>query len=305
MDLREMLEEEGHEVVGEARDGAEAIELARSLTPDIVFMDINMPERDGIEAAEVIGEERIAPVVMVTAFSQASYVEQAAAAGAMAYVVKPFTRTDILPAMQLAVARFAEARALAEEVADLSERLETRKVVDRAKGLLMARGMCEPDAFKRLQKLAMDKRKPLRDVAEAVILASRLPSSCDATPRRSSGGCSSSASPSPRRSARWACSASSALSATVVACRRDHRRRHRDRRRARTPRSLRSDCTAVLRELLVVGAGRRLAHRRRVRCCVLARDARAVVAPPAHEACPGGQRFGERVVGACTRAPSG
>ena len=171
MDLREMLEEEGHEVVGEARTGSEAIELARSLKPDIVFMDINMPDVNGIEAAGVIGEESIAPVVMVTAFSQASYVEQAANAGAMAYVVKPFSSTDILPAMQIAASRFAESRALAEEIADLNERLETRKVVDRAKGLLMERGMSEPEAFKRLQKLAMDKRMTLKDVAQAIILA--------------------------------------------------------------------------------------------------------------------------------------
>jgi AmiR/NasT family two-component response regulator len=172
MDLREMLEEDGHEIVGEARDGAEAISFARSLTPDIVFMDINMPGVNGLEAAEVIGAERIAPVVMVTAFSQGSYVEQAAAAGAMAYVVKPFTRTDVIPAMALAIARFAEASALASEVEDLGERLETRKTVDRAKGILMARGLSEPDAFKRLQKLAMDKRKTLREIAEAVIIAS-------------------------------------------------------------------------------------------------------------------------------------
>jgi len=172
MDLREMLEEDGHEVVGEARDGSEAITLARELRPDVVFMDINMPGVTGIEAAEVLGEERIAPVVMVTAFSQSAYIEQAAAAGAMAYVVKPFTRSDVLPAMALASARFSEASALADEVADLSERLETRKLVDRAKGILMARGMTEPEAFKRLQKLAMDKRKTLREVAEAVVLAS-------------------------------------------------------------------------------------------------------------------------------------
>ena len=172
MDLREMLEEEGHEVVGEARDGAEAVELARSLLPDVVFMDINMPGVNGIEAAEILGEERVAPVVMVTAFSQAAYVEQAAAAGAMAYVVKPFSRSDILPAMALAAARFAESSALIDEVADLTERLETRKVVERAKGILMARGKSEPDAFKALQKLAMDRRKTLREIAEAVVLAS-------------------------------------------------------------------------------------------------------------------------------------
>jgi response regulator NasT len=171
MDLREMLEEEGHEVVGEARDGAEAISLGRSLHPDVVFMDINMPRVSGIEAAETLGRERVAPVVMVTAFSQAAYVEQAASAGAMAYVVKPFSRADILPAMTLASARFAEANALADEVADLTERLETRKVVDRAKGILIARGKTEAEAFKALQKLAMDRRKTLREIAEAVILA--------------------------------------------------------------------------------------------------------------------------------------
>lgn len=171
LDLKEMLEEEGHEVVGEAGDGAEAIELARELAPDVVFMDITMPGTDGITAACVIGEERICPVVMVTAFSQADYVEQACAAGAMAYVVKPFSRADILPAMQVAVSRYAEAGALATEVADLTERLETRKVLDRAKGLLMERGMSEPEAFKRLQRLAMDKRRTLREIAEAVILA--------------------------------------------------------------------------------------------------------------------------------------
>lgn len=172
MDLREMLTEEGHEVVGEARDGAEAIALAKSLAPDVVFMDINMPGVTGVEAAKALSEERVAPVVMVTAFSQVSYVEAAVEAGAMAYVVKPFTRGDIVPAMHVAVSRFSEANALAGEVADLTERLETRKVLDRAKGILMARGMTEPEAFKRLQNLAMDKRKTLREVAEAVVLAS-------------------------------------------------------------------------------------------------------------------------------------
>jgi response regulator NasT len=171
MDMREMLVEEGHEVVGEARDGAEAIELARAVRPEVIFMDVKMPGMDGIAAAAVIGAERIAPVVMVTAFSQSRYVEEASAAGAMGYLVKPFSKKDILPAMAVAVARFAEARALEDEVADLGERLETRKAVDRAKGLLMAQGMSEPEAFRRLQKLAMDRRKTLREVAEAVLLA--------------------------------------------------------------------------------------------------------------------------------------
>ncbi len=172
MDLREMLTEEGHEVVGEARDGAEAVTLARKLTPDVIFMDVKMPGMDGIEAAGVLAAERVAPIVMVTAFSQSSYVEQAASAGAMAYLVKPFTKRDILPAMHVAVSRFAETSALETEVSDLSERLETRKVLDRAKGVLMAKGMSEPEAFKRLQRLAMDKRRSLKAIAEAVILAS-------------------------------------------------------------------------------------------------------------------------------------
>lgn len=176
MDLREMLTEEGHDVVGEARDGAEAIELARALSPEIVFMDVKMPGMDGIEAASVIAAERIAPVVMVTAFSQSRYVEEATAAGAMAYLVKPFAKKDILPAIQVATARFAETRALESEVADLTQRLETRKTVEKAKGLLMAKGISEPEAFRRLQKAAMDKRTSLKEVAEAVITASELES---------------------------------------------------------------------------------------------------------------------------------
>jgi response regulator NasT len=171
MDMREMLLEEGHEVVGEAGNGAEAIELARDLRPEIVFMDVKMPGMDGIAAASVIAAERIAPVVMVTAFSQARHIEEASAAGAMGYIVKPFSKKDILPAMAVAAARFAEARALEDEVADLGERLETRKAVEKAKGLLMAQGTSEAEAFRRLQKLAMDRRTSLREVAEAVLRA--------------------------------------------------------------------------------------------------------------------------------------
>lgn len=176
MDLKEMLAEEGHEVVGEARDGAEAVELARELRPDVIFMDVKMPRMDGIEAARIVCGERLAPVVMVTAFSQQTYIQEACEAGAMAYLVKPFTKKDILPAMNVAVSRFAEARALEDEVADLSDRLETRKALDRAKGLLMAKGLSEPEAFRRLQKLAMDKRMSLRQVAEAVVLAAEAES---------------------------------------------------------------------------------------------------------------------------------
>ena len=171
MDLREMLKEEGHDVVGEARDGVEAVELARRLRPDVVFMDIKMPRMNGLEAAAIIGEERIAPVVMVTAFSQSEQIEEAVRAQAMAYVVKPFSRSDIIPAMRIAMSRYAEARLLEDEVTDLAERLETRKAVDRAKGILMTKGLTEPEAFQRLQRLAMDKRKTLREIAEALILA--------------------------------------------------------------------------------------------------------------------------------------
>jgi len=171
MDLREMLEEEGHEIVGEAADGETTVRLARERRPDIVFMDIEMPGMSGLDAAHAIGEEGLAPVVMVTAFSQAAYVDRACEAGAMGYVVKPFSKGDILPAMQVAISRHTEARLLAEEVADLTERLETRTLLDRAKGVLMGRGMSEPDAFRRLQKLAMDKRLTLRQVADAVLLA--------------------------------------------------------------------------------------------------------------------------------------
>ena len=171
MDLREMLIDGGHEVVAEARDGAEAVALARSLRPDVVFMDITMPGVNGIEATAAISAEAIAPVVILTAFSQPAQVEQATRAGAMGYVVKPFSSNDIVPAMEVAVARFAEAALLAREVGDLTERLETRKVVEQAKGLLVARGLTESDAFRRLQKVAMDRRKTLREVAEAIITA--------------------------------------------------------------------------------------------------------------------------------------
>ena len=170
LDLTEMLTEEGYVIAGEAGDGEQAVALARELRPDLVIMDVKMPKVDGIAAAASIVEERIAPVVMLTAFSQRDLIEQARDAGAMAYLVKPFARHELVPAIELAVSRFAEKRALEDEVATLTERLETRKVVDRAKGLLMTRqNMTEPEAFRWIQRTAMDRRTTMKAVAEAVV----------------------------------------------------------------------------------------------------------------------------------------
>jgi response regulator NasT len=170
MDLVEMLREEGYDVVGEAGDGAQAIELARELKPGLVMMDIKMPGTDGLEAATTIAQERIAPVVMLTAFSQRELVESARDAGAMAYLVKPFSKTDVVPAIEVAASRFAEITALEDEVAGLTERLETRKAVERAKGLLMSKKkMTEPDAFRWIQRTAMDRRTTMKVVADAVV----------------------------------------------------------------------------------------------------------------------------------------
>jgi two-component system, response regulator PdtaR len=176
LDLREMLEEEGWTVVGEAGDGEEAVRLAEETRPDLVICDVKMPKLDGISAATRIGEARIAPVVMLTAFSQRELVERARDAGAMAYVVKPFGRADLVPAIELAVARYAETKALESEVADLQERFETRKLVDRAKGLLqVSLGLSEPEAFRWLQKTAMDRRAPMKEIARTVIEAGGAP----------------------------------------------------------------------------------------------------------------------------------
>ncbi len=170
MDLVEMLTEEGYEVVGEAGDGEEAVALVIELQPDLVVMDVKMPKMDGISAAEQIASKRIAPVVMLTAFSQRDLVDRAREAGAMAYVVKPFSKADLVPAIEIARGRFAEIRAVEEEVSDLTERLESRKAVDRAKGLLQTGlGLTEPEAFRWIQKTAMDLRKSMREVAEGVI----------------------------------------------------------------------------------------------------------------------------------------
>lgn len=170
MDLAEMLGEEGYDVVGQAGDGAKAIELAEELRPDLVILDVQMPVLDGISAAERIASARLAPVVILTAYSQRELVERARDAGAMAYLVKPFGRSDLVPAIEMAVSRFAELGALEREVADLSDRLETRKVVDRAKARLQSSlGITEPEAFRWIQKTAMDLRLSMRQVAEGVI----------------------------------------------------------------------------------------------------------------------------------------
>ena len=170
LDLVELLTDEGYEVVGQAGDGEAAVELARELEPDLVVMDVKMPKMDGITAAEKIAEERIAPVVMLTAFSQRDLVERAREAGAMAYVVKPFDASDVVPAIEIAIGRFQEIRALDNEVADLEERLASRKAVDQAKGLLQeGLGLSEAEAFRWIQKTAMDLRISMREVAEKVI----------------------------------------------------------------------------------------------------------------------------------------
>ncbi|CAM4066953.1 putative transcriptional regulatory protein pdtaR [Mycobacterium basiliense] len=170
MDLAEMLREEGYDIVGEAGDGQEAVELAELHRPDLVIMDVKMPRRDGIDAASEIASKRIAPIVVLTAFSQRDLVERARDAGAMAYLVKPFTVSDLIPAIELAVSRFREITALENEVATLSDRLETRKLVERAKGLLQAKqGMTEPEAFKWIQRAAMDRRTTMKRVAEVVL----------------------------------------------------------------------------------------------------------------------------------------
>lgn len=170
MDIVETLREGGYDVVGEASNGEEAVALAREFKPDVVVMDVKMPVMDGITAAEHIAKERLAPVVLLTAFSQTELVERARDAGAMAYVVKPFTPADLLPAVEIAASRFVEIRALELEIADITERMETRKTVERAKGILMEKmQLNEPEAFRWIQKTSMDRRLTMREVAEAVI----------------------------------------------------------------------------------------------------------------------------------------
>jgi len=170
LDLAEMLVEAGYEVVAQVGNGEQAVTLSRELKPDLVIMDVKMPVLDGISAAEQIGKERIAPVVMLTAFSQKELVERARDAGVMAYIVKPFTASDLGPAIDIARSRWLELHALETEVADLGGRLETRKALDRAKGVLMAElKISEPEAFRWIQKTAMDRRLGMAEVAAAVV----------------------------------------------------------------------------------------------------------------------------------------
>jgi len=170
LDLKEMLEEEGYTVVAEVGDGRQAVEQAQAQRPDLVILDIQMPELDGLSAAEQIAAARVAPVIVLTAFSQRELVERARDAGAMAYLVKPFSKNDLVPAIEVARARFAEMTALDGEVRTLEERLETRKVVERAKGVLMTeQGMTEADAFRWIQRTAMNERTSMKALAERIL----------------------------------------------------------------------------------------------------------------------------------------
>jgi response regulator NasT len=175
MDLKEMLEEEQYEVI-EASDGAAAVQLARDEQPALVILDIKMPVMDGLAAAQKISEERLAPVLILTAYSQRELVERAAQIGAMAYLVKPFQKQDLLPAIEIAKGRYQQLASLADEIGDLTERLESRKQVERAKGVLIDRyGMSEGDAFRFLQQAAMDRRLNMREVADAILAGSVTP----------------------------------------------------------------------------------------------------------------------------------
>ena len=170
IDIVEILRDHGFEVIAEAADGEKAVALAEELRPDLVVMDVKMPLMDGISAAEILTKKKIAPVVLLTAFSQRELVERASEAGALAYVVKPFTPSDLIPAIDIALGRYAQIQALEDEVADMSERLETRKILDRAKGILNnTMGLTEPEAFRWIQKASMDRRLTMKEVAQTVI----------------------------------------------------------------------------------------------------------------------------------------
>lgn len=175
MDLREMLNNLGYLVVGEANDGRSAVNMARELRPDLVVMDIKMPDMDGIEAAKLLTEEKIAPVLLLTAYSQEDLIERASDAGVVGYLVKPFRESNLAPAIEVTLARFEEFQAVQKEVDDLTEALETRKLVDRAKGILMdSQGLSEHEAFRRIQKMSMNTRRPMKEIAEAIILTNDM-----------------------------------------------------------------------------------------------------------------------------------
>lgn len=175
LDLKTLLEEMGHIVIGEAADGQRALELTRSLKPDVVIMDIKMPIMDGLDAAKVISDEKIAPVVLLTAYSQKDLVERAKEAGVYAYLVKPFQESDLLPAIEIAISRYLGQQDLQTALGDLEEKLETRKLVDRAKGILMDKyQMVEAEAFRRIQQQSMNQRRTMKEIAEAIIIANEI-----------------------------------------------------------------------------------------------------------------------------------
>lgn len=175
LDLKKMLEEMGHTVIGEAADGQKALELARSLDPDIAILDIKMPVMDGLDAAKAITEEKIAPVVLLTAYSQGDLIDRAKEAGVFGYLVKPFKESDLVPAIEIAITRYAELQELEGQVGDLQDKLETRKIVDRAKGILMDKyGLKEHEAFRRIQQQSMNRRMSMKEIAESIIIANEV-----------------------------------------------------------------------------------------------------------------------------------
>lgn len=172
LDLKKMLEEMGHTVVGEASDGQKAIDLTRALKPDVVILDIKMPVMDGLDAAKIISDEKLAPVMLLTAFSQVDLINRAKEAGVFAYLVKPFKESDIIPAIEIAITRYLEMQGLESQVGDLQQKIDTRKVVDRAKGILMDKySLKENEAFRRIQQQSMNTRKSMREIAEAIVIA--------------------------------------------------------------------------------------------------------------------------------------
>jgi two-component system, response regulator PdtaR len=177
MDLREILDQLGYDVVGEASDGRTALELARKLKPDLVILDIKMPAMDGIEAAQCVTDEGLAPVVLLTAYSEKALIGRAKTAGVSGYLVKPFRESELMPVIELALARFNEMKGMETEVDDLREKLEARKTIERAKGMLMEiHGLSEAEAFNRMRRTSMDSRKSMRDVAEAILLTHQVES---------------------------------------------------------------------------------------------------------------------------------